>query len=140
MLKQYIQQAWAQMKQQPLISAVTVAGTALSIFLIMLVVMMQQVKVVPFAPESNRDRFLHFRYGSISNERWGEGNNSNGCYSVRTCQEWFKKLTTPEAVTIYSGWTDVKPVSLPGRPALSADMRQTDDAFWRVFDFAFIGR
>ena len=138
MLKQYIQQAWAQMKQQPLISAVTVAGTALSIFLIMLVVMMQQVKVEPFAPESNRDRFLHFRYGSISNERWGEGNNSNGCYSVHTCQEWFKKLTTPEAVTIYSGWTDVKPVSLPGRPALSADMRQTDDAFWRVFDFAFI--
>ena len=37
--------------QQPLISAVSIAGTALAIFLIMLVVMMQQVKVVPFAPE-----------------------------------------------------------------------------------------
>ena len=47
MIKQYIQQAWAQLRQQPLISTVNVAGTALSIFLIMLVVMMQQVKVSP---------------------------------------------------------------------------------------------
>ena len=56
MIKQYFTQAWAQLRQQPLISAVSIAGTALAIFLIMLVVMMQQVKVAPFAPESNRDR------------------------------------------------------------------------------------
>ena len=71
MIRQCIQQAWAQLRQQPLISAVTVAGTALSIFLIMLVVMMQQVKVAPFPPESNRDRFLHVKWGSITNEAWG---------------------------------------------------------------------
>ena len=46
MIRQYFQQAWAQLRQQPLISGVTVVGTALSIFLIMLVVMMQQVKVI----------------------------------------------------------------------------------------------
>ena len=58
MIKQYFAQTWAQLRQQPMMSAVSIAGTALAIFLIMLVVMMQQVKVVPFAPESNRDRFL----------------------------------------------------------------------------------
>lgn len=47
MIKQYFTQAWAQLRQQPLISAVSIAGTALAIFLIMLVVMMQQVKVAP---------------------------------------------------------------------------------------------
>ena len=31
------------------------------------------------------------------------------------------------------------PVSLPGSPAISVDLRQTDDIFWRVFDFSFIG-
>lgn len=62
MIKQYFTQAWAQLRQQPMISAVSIAGTALAIFLIMLVVMMQQVKVAPFAPESNRDRFLHVHY------------------------------------------------------------------------------
>ena len=43
MIKQYFTQAWAQLRQQPMISAVSIAGTALAIFLIMLVVMMQQV-------------------------------------------------------------------------------------------------
>ena len=49
MIKQYFIQAWAQLRQQPLISAVSIAGTALAIFLIMLVVMMQQVKVLSSA-------------------------------------------------------------------------------------------
>lgn len=52
MIKQYYKQALAQLRQHPLISIIGIVGTALSIFLIMLVVMMQQVKVAPFSPES----------------------------------------------------------------------------------------
>ena len=59
MIKQYFKTVWSQLKQQPVISAVSIIGTALAIFLIMLVVMIQQVKVAPYTPESNRDRFLH---------------------------------------------------------------------------------
>ena len=33
MIKQYFTQAWAQLRQQPMISAVSIAGTALAIFL-----------------------------------------------------------------------------------------------------------
>ena len=102
MIKQYFTQAWAQLRQQPMISAVSIAGTALAIFLIMLVVMMQQVKVAPFAPESNRDRFLHVHYMSITNKSWGEGNSSNGPMGIKTALECFKSLKTPEAVTIYT--------------------------------------
>ena len=137
MFKQYFQQAWGQLRQQPLISLVNVAGTALSIFLIMLVVMMQQVKVAPYAPESNRDRFLHVRCGSITNEEWGEGNSSNGPISVRTGRELYKSLETPEAVTLYTIGTTATPVSLPNQPATAVDVKETDDDFWRVFDFAF---
>ena len=50
MIKKTIQQALAQLRQSPLISAINVVGTALAIFLIMLVVMMQQVKTAPFSP------------------------------------------------------------------------------------------
>ena len=137
MIKQYFTQAWAQLRQQPLMSAVGIAGTALAIFLIMLVVMMQQVKVAPFAPESNRDRFLHVKSMSISNSNWGEG-TSNGPMSVQTARECFQSLKTPEAVTIYTIFPVSTPVSLPGKPAVSVDLRQTDDIFWRVFDFSFI--
>ncbi|WP_455600825.1 ABC transporter permease [Bacteroides rodentium] len=136
MIKQYFTQAWAQLRQQPMISTVTITGTALAIFLIMLVVMMQQVQVVPFAPESNRDRFLHVKWMSIANKEWGDG-TSNGPMSVRTAQECFQSLKTPEAVSIYACQTESTPVGLPGQPSTGVDMLQTDDAFWRIFDFSF---
>ena len=97
MIKQYFTQAWAQLRQQPMISAVSIAGTALAIFLIMLVVMMQQVQVAPFAPESHRDRFLHVRYMSMGNKSWGDG-TSNGPMSVRTAQACFQSLTDRKSV------------------------------------------
>lgn len=137
MIKQYFTQAWTQLRQQPLISAVSIAGTALAIFLIMLVVMMQQVKVVPFAPESNRDRFLHVKWMSLSNKAWGDG-TSNGPMSARTISECFKWLKTPEKVTAYTVFPVSTPVSLPGQSTIGIDLRQTDDAFWQVFDFAFV--
>ena len=138
MIKQYFQQAWGQLRQQPLISTVNILGTALSTFLIMLVVMMQQVQVEPFQPESNRDRFLHVRCGSIGNEKWGEGDTSNGPLSVRSAREMYKSLTTPEAVTLYTYGTTATPVSLPNQAATAVDVKETDDDFWRVFDFAFL--
>lgn len=132
-----IQQALAQLRQAPLISAINVVGTALAIFLIMLVVMMQQVKTAPFAPESNRDRFLHVRFASIGNRNWGDG-TSNGPMSAQTAKELYQSLKTPEAVTIYVVQTLPTPVSLPGQAATTVDVLQTDDVFWRVFDFRFM--
>lgn len=41
MIKLYFKQALAQLRQQPIISLVSILGTALAIFLIMLVVMIQ---------------------------------------------------------------------------------------------------
>ena len=136
MIKQYFQQAWAQLRQSPVISVVNVTGTALAIFLIMLVVMVQQVKVEPFQPEGRRDRFLHVRCSSITHENWGNS-SSNGCLSVRSGREMYKTLTTPEAVTLYTNATTSTPVSLPGHAATAVDLKETDDDFWRVFDFAF---
>ncbi len=138
MIKQYFKQAIVQLRQQPVISAITILGTALAIFLIMLVVMLQQVKVAPFSPESNRDRFLHVHFMSITNKSWGKGNTSNGPMSVQTARECFKSLKIPEVVTAYLALTLSTPVSLPDKPATGIDMRETDDDFWRVFDFHFV--
>lgn len=136
MIKQYYKQALAQLRQHPLISIITIAGTALSIFLIMLVVMLQQVKVAPFSPESNRDRLLHAKYISMTHKTWGEG-TSNAPLSLKSARELYKQLKTPEAVTIFCSMTITTPVSLPGTPATGADVRETDDTFFRVFDFRF---
>ena len=139
MIRQYITQAIAQLRQHPIISAVSIIGTALAIFLIMLVVMMQQVKTAPFAPESNRDRFLHAHYMSLGNEKmWGKGDTSNGPMSAQTAKELYVSLKTPEAASIYGAMALPTPVSLPKQAATGFDLRQTDAAFWKVFDFQFI--
>ncbi|MGN0257861.1 MAG: ABC transporter permease, partial [Bacteroides sp.] len=138
MIKQYFLQAWGQLKQHPIISLVSVVGTALAIFLIMLVVMLQQVKVEPFAPESYRDRYLHVKWMSIGNKEWGSDDTSNGPMAERTGRECFKSLTTPEAVTLYAVFPQPNPVALPGQPSFKAEVRQTDDDYWRVFNFAFL--
>lgn len=102
-------QTFSQIRSQWMLSVISIIGTALAIFLIMVVVMMQDVRVVPFSPESNRDRFLHARAGSITSNLDGEASQdnlgeSNGSISYETAIEQFGKLKTPEAVTIYISW------------------------------------
>ena len=54
-----IKQILYDFRHQSVISWVTLLGTMLAVFLIMIVVMMQQIQIAPFAPESTRDRTLY---------------------------------------------------------------------------------
>ena len=130
--------AWFQMKHQKVLSIVTIAGTALAIFLIMIVVMMQEVLTAPYAPESNRDRFLHYKYLSSYKEEWGEGDSSNGPMSYNTAKQMLLSLETPEAATAYRAFTAPAAMSIPKGENVQADFRPVDDNFWKVFDFTFI--
>lgn len=133
-MKTIIKQTYQQLKEQPLISIVSITGTALSLFLIMLVVMIQQVKVAPFSPESNRDRTLHVRFGSLSSKD-GETNSPLSLYAINAI---YKKMKTPEAVTAYTYYPTRQPLSANGSKAFTADVKLTDAAFWHVFDFEYI--
>lgn len=135
-----IQQTFYNLRRQPVIAAVTIIGTALSIFLVMVVVMMQQVKVAPFAPESNRDRFLHYSFVSFGFKEWGnvEENNSNCPMSFRMVKELFYPLETPEAVTAYTIDAGVMSVGLAKQKPFAADVRETDHNYFNVFDFSFV--
>lgn len=128
---------WGAFKQQPVLSIISVIGTALAIFLIMVVVMMQQVKVAPFAPESNRDRMLHNRYASVAqidNEKY----QSNGPMSWDHIKQVFMSMTTPEAVAVYTAFSTTGNLSLPNEVPLAVDYIGVNDQFWKVFDFTFI--
>lgn len=125
----YIKQAWVSMRQQPVVSAVSVAGTALAIFLIMIVVMMQEVQVAPFAPESNRDRWLVQRCGSITNTQWGPDDSSNGALGFNTIKAVFYEMKTPEAVTAFQVDPEIVSVSVPGEPAFGTEALGVDNGF-----------
>ena len=127
----------AQLREQRMLSAISITGTALSIFLIMVVVISQEVKVVPFAPVSGRDRMLHARYGTIivkDNEHY----QSNGSMSIRSARRIYGDLPGTEAVSIYSAWVGDAIAKVPGIDPVGVALRRVDDQYWKVFDHTFI--
>lgn len=143
MILDITRQTFAQLRSQRMLSVVAITGTALSIFLIMVVVMIQDVKVVPFAPESNRDRFLHALAGSMTtnlDDKPASDNfyENNGAISYATAMEQFGRLKTPEAVTIYTASPSSGVAVVAGRPSVGLTGLGTDANFWKVFDFTFI--
>lgn len=127
-----------EMKHQPVMTWVSIIGTALAIFLIMVIVMMNQVRVVPYAPESNRDRWLLNNAFSIGNKEWVGDGGSNGGMSYQTAKEIYYNMETPEEVTLFHNWDKLCAMSVPGSPAIKADKCETDDRFWHVMDFTFV--
>lgn len=134
----FIKQSWTAMRQQSMLSIVTIVGTALAIVLIMIVVMIEQVKVAPYSPESNRDRMLHATWASIKSVDESQGWSSNGPLSYQSAKALYKDIEEAEAVTIYCPSTEREVVAFPGKPPVEVDLRQTDDVYWRVFDFKVI--
>lgn len=124
-----------ELKSQPVVSLVSIIGTALAIFLIMVVVMLQQVKVVPFSPESARDRMLHWRCMSVTNKNWGSDDSANGPSSYKTIEALMLSLETPENVTAYSVDPETMSVGIPNERMHQFDVRQTDHRYFDVFDF-----
>ncbi len=127
-----------ELKQQPLISAITVVGTALAIFLIMVVVMLQQVKIADFAPESNRSRMLHWTYCSITNASWDKDDSANAPMSYRTFNQMFDELENVEVVTAYQNLLLTQSAGMKGETSVSVKSRPTDANYFKVFDLQFI--
>lgn len=122
------------MRHQPVIGWVTIIGTALSIFLIITVVMMQQIQVMPFAPESNRDRMLYgiyFHKRSIENT----GNlDSSGGLSHKRAEQLYDGLDGAERMSLFRPYISAEDVTGTRGETFMAKVRYADAAFWDIFD------
>lgn len=65
MIKLYFKQAFHLLKENKLLSSISIIGTALAIAMIMVIVITLRATIAPFAPESYRDRMLIFRYAGF---------------------------------------------------------------------------
>ena len=135
MIKLYLKQALWHLRENPIITWVSIFGTALAICMIMVLVITLQVRLVDAAPEVNRSRSLY-----VSSMAVREKGKESGAYShmsVQTGRACFLSLTTAEAVTLISLPEKVR-ASLPAGAKMTADMVQTDDSFWQIFQFRFL--
>ena len=126
MIRLYFQQALYHLRENPIITWVSVLGTALAICMIMVLVITFQVRLIDCEPEVNRSRSLYVSAMSVKNKGAGDNDSSNARMSVRTGRECFKNLTTAEAVTLISLPEKVR-ASLPAGNKATVDMVQTDD-------------
>lgn len=133
MLKQFIY----ELKSEPVVTWVTITGTALAIFLIMTVVMMQEVKTAPYSPESHRDRMLHWGSMSITHADWGD-RTSNGPMSYWAYQNIIEPLESAETSTAYACMTTTHSAALRDHTPIKVDILPTDHRFFDVFDLQFI--
>ena len=133
-MKNKILQIIYDLRTQPVIGWVTIIGTALSIFLIMVVVMMQQVTVLSYAPETHRDRMLYGIYIHVE----GEGNTGSAgmCYSL--AKKLYGNLDGVEEISYNSSWLDPLDAKGTTGKTITAQVRNTDEGFWRLYDFELL--
>lgn len=132
-----IRQAFTNLRQNPLLSVISIAGTAFAITMIMSIVITWQTKYADFAPEVNRSRSLYLMAMHIYNEK-NQNEQSYGFISPAFLKECVLPLKGIEAATAF-GNTEGALVSLTdGSNRLKVDRKTTDAGFWKVFKPRFL--
>lgn len=137
MIKQTINQALTLLRQNPLLSAISILGTAFAICFIMVLVISWQVKYKAAVPETNLERSMFIR--SLSSKYKGKEGWMNSWYASPALM---KELVLPskyvETATAASPSTLVLLATTDESVCLSLDSRYTDPEFWKIYQFRFV--
>lgn len=131
-----LKQTFRHLRQQPLISAVTIAGTALSICLIMIVMMQREVKLADYANEPNRSRTLYLKCQKIVTPDGSESSNSGMTNDM--AKDLTANLSAAEAISLSAEWKNTTDVSAPGKDDISLVIDPVNDGFFKVFNLKFV--
>jgi len=132
----YFKQIYFEMKHQKMMTWVSISGTALAIFLIMVVVIADSVYSVEAAPESKRSRIL---YGQGMHLVTSDGDWSQIMLAYDVARKLYEGLDGVEMVS-YDGtfWDSETNVNVPGKNAFPMQKLVADANIWKVYDYTFI--
>ena len=133
----YFKQAWNLIKQEKLFSSIYIVGTGLSITIVMVLSIVFYIRVANIYPETDRDRMLCVKSGSVIES---DGGSSSAPLSLKTIETCFRSLNNTEAVSaIYGAWGKEHYLQLDGsKEQLPASVAYVDNDFWKVFSFRFL--
>ena len=138
MIKQYFKQAWQLIKENRLFSIIYVAGTALAITMVMVIVIVNYIKTANIYPEYNRDRMMYaktIRMNPVDTVRFKYSNS--GSMSFKAARLLFKNLDTPEKVSVMKSESDFAAL-LNDDNLIRVKSRFVDINYWSVFNFNFL--
>ena len=135
MYKIYLKQAWQMLKEDKVISIITILGTALAITMIMVIILTQRIKTTNIGPEVNRERTMYITNVMETNKK--NQNMSLNPLMIRIYKQYIIPLIIPEKISLIGKSqnninTEGSEISYP------ADVKYTDAAYWSIYSFSFI--
>ena len=137
MIRQTIKQTFALLRQNPLMSAISILGTALAISMIMVMVITWQIKYADVEPEVNRERSLYIS-GMLLVDKENDGWASSSLSSPAFMKECILPLKSIEAVTAVRASWAVLAATSDGSIHTKADYMTIDPDFWKIYQFRFL--
>lgn len=134
---QTIRQAFTILRQNPLLSTISILGTAFAITMIMTIVITWQTKYADLEPEVNRSRCLYFSAMHIYSKE-NQNNQSYNSASPAFMKECIEPLPEVEACTAFTPAGTALMSLTDGKNRTKVDAMQTDPGFWKVFGFQFL--
>jgi putative ABC transport system permease protein len=134
MYKLYLKQAWQMLKEDKVISIITILGTALAITMIMVIVMTQRIKTTNIGPEVNRERTMYIP-NVMENSKKNNSMNRNRV-RINNYKQYLTSLTTPEKISLMTN--EQNDVCLEGSDTYHrADLKYIDAGYWSIYSFTF---
>ena len=132
-----IRQTFVILKQNPLLSTISILGTAFAITMIMAIVITWQTKYADLEPEVNRSRCLYFSAMHVYDKE-KDGNNNWSNPSAAFMKECVQPVPEVEYCTAFSP-AGLSLASLTdGNNRVKVDAMRTDPDFWKVFSMQFL--
>jgi putative ABC transport system permease protein len=132
MLKHYLTMTLAVLKRRPFYTAISLFGISFTLLVLMVVAAMADHALAPMAPESRQDRML----GVHSARMFGPDSAWSSDAGYLLFDKYARNLPGVEELTIFSSFQTVS--TYLGDQRITSNMKRTDAAFWRVFDFTFL--
>lgn len=134
-----LRQAWMLMRQNPLFSTIYIAGTALSVCMVMIVALYFHIQIGNVYPEPHRDRQLYLQYMQLTSKDTNRYEMQVGAFGPEFIRQVCTSLESAEAVSVL--------LRIGGKTKLSSDKREqpieaqrawVDDSYWTMYSFEIL--
>ena len=138
MYKLYFKQAIEMLRQNKFISIISIAGTALAIMMIMVLIVTQQIKEADVSPENNRSHILYLKAQMEKKEH----SSRSGPLSYETVKDLVMHIENAEYTSGFIpnqfGSEDHTIKTRDMKTRMPVELMATDVNYWKILSFSFI--
>lgn len=132
----YLKQILYELRNQKMMTWVSISGTSLAIFMIMAIFMADRLKRLEISPMTERNRIMTGQNIDFSD---GEGSSASGMgIDFELAKNLYKDLDGIERISfikiIWGKWG----AGLRTGESISSEVMGVDDEFWKIYDYKFI--